>query len=202
MTVPSVRRLAELVPPGDGAGDRLDWARLKQEYGHGFPADYRDFVAVFGEGSFNTDAVMVAVPRTAGAAGWRVGRIPAETVADPDMQSWRQPGPRHHLGGILVWGGTDTADVLGWLTEDPDPDTWPVAVWSRDTGEWALYEGGMADFLVRLFSAGHDTNPIGTNVGGGGPLRFLNAREEARLTGLGLNPWTGEPDPFAGVTYD
>jgi hypothetical protein len=34
------------------------------------------------------------------------------------------------------------------------------------------------------------------------PATFLTWREEQRLLKEGLDPWTGEPDPFAGMFGD
>lgn len=204
MTSPSVRRLAELTETIGEAGDSPDWPALSAAYGHGFPTDYRDFVAAFGEGSFNQGGVMVTLPQLDRDTGWPVDRLPDDTAADPIMQLWRRPeeAGRHCLRDMLLWGETSSADVLCWLTEDPDPDRWPVAVWSRGEGTWELYEDGMAGFLARLFTAGYDHNPVSTATVWGRPPRFLHTREEARLSEAGLDPWTGEPDPFAGMEYD
>ncbi|WP_374985674.1 hypothetical protein [Streptomyces fradiae] len=66
-----------------------------------------------------------------------------------------------------------------------------------------LYDRGMVEFLTRLLHADFDACPM-TDVsiwGDPAPL-FLHPREEDRLREMGLDPWTGEPDPFAGTQYE
>ncbi len=56
-------------------------------------------------------------------------------------------------GGLLEWGGNLNGDRCFWLTEDPDPDRWPVVVWFRGevaSRSWRREEGGMAAFLLRV----------------------------------------------------
>ncbi|MGW4804485.1 hypothetical protein [Kitasatospora sp. NPDC004272] len=50
------------------------------------------------------------------------------------------------------WGDTDGADTLAWIAVDPDPDRWPVVVWSRSKGQWLVQECGMAEFFVGPFT--------------------------------------------------
>ncbi|RKE05012.1 hypothetical protein [Streptomyces sp. TLI_171] len=50
------------------------------------------------------------------------------------------------------WGDSDAADTLAWIAVDPDPDRWPVVVWSRSKGRWLVQESGMVDFLVGLLA--------------------------------------------------
>ncbi|MEV5943425.1 SMI1/KNR4 family protein [Streptomyces sp. NPDC051994] len=200
----SVQRLMGIVQHSDESGDVVDWEALQGHYGAGFPTDYREFTEFFGEGSFNEDGIMVPIPRSTPGQQWRTHRLPDDTIASPDMQNWARPelAGRHSLSDMLVWGSTGGADVLCWLTEDRNPDMWPVAVWSRDDASWELYECGMAEFLVRVFTADFGRCPLSDLSVWGRPVRFLHAREEERLRGEGLNPWTGEANPFAGMEYD
>jgi hypothetical protein len=74
-----------------------------------------------------------------------------------------------------------------------------VAVWNHGDG-WSVLHCRMVEFLVRLFCAELDRCPIaGTSVWGNTSPRFLHVREEMRLREAGLDPWTGEPDPCAGM---
>ncbi|MFI1169962.1 SMI1/KNR4 family protein [Streptomyces melanogenes] len=200
----AVERLAVIVDHSDGAGDILEWVALEHAYGHEFPVDYQEFVAALGEGSFNEDGLMVAIPRVPQDERWRVHRLPDDTVTAPDMQSWAQSerAGRYLLRDILVWGGTGTGDVLCWLTEESSPDQWPVAVWSRASAAWEVYECGMVEFLIRVFTAEFEECPISDVAVWGTRPQFLHALEEERLREAGLNPWTGALDPFAGLQYE
>ncbi|GGP78273.1 hypothetical protein [Streptomyces melanogenes] len=200
----AVQRLAVFVNHSDEAGDTLDWAALAHAYGHEFPVDYQEFVAALGEGSFNEDGLMVAIPRALQDEHWRVHRLPEDAVTAPDMQSWAQSehAGRHSLRDMLVWGGTSAADVLCWLTEESSPDQWPVAVWSRASAAWEVYECGMVEFLTKVFAAEFEKCPVSDAAVWGTRPKFLHVREEDRLREAGLNPWTGEPDPFAGMQYE
>jgi hypothetical protein len=56
------------------------------------------------------------------------------------------------LGGLLFWGQTDGNDMFFWLTEDSDPDRWPVVGWSRHDTSTIVFEDGMVAFLAALFT--------------------------------------------------
>lgn len=58
---PSVARLAGLLPPHPGAGDPVDWDEAARRWGIPIPADYRDFVSVYGGGEINR-SLSIALP--------------------------------------------------------------------------------------------------------------------------------------------
>lgn len=58
-------------------------------------------------------------------------------------------------GGLLAWGSNIDGDVFFWLTEDPDPDRWPVVMWARGPATMIRFDGGMVDFLVSVLSGEH-----------------------------------------------
>ncbi|GGL80179.1 hypothetical protein GCM10010129_24780 [Streptomyces fumigatiscleroticus] len=89
------------------------------------------------------------------------------------------------------------------MTSERDPQQWPVAVWARQGGGWSVYDCGMADFLLRLLRADFAACPVSdATLWGAGAARFLSFAEEERLREEGLDPWTGEPDPYAGMEFD
>lgn len=81
-----------------------------------------------------------------------------------------------------------------WLILGPDPDKWPVAVWERGWSRWTVFDCGMAEFLLKLFRAELDKNPLGDVAlwDNASPL-FISDAEEQRLRDSGVDPWTGEP---------
>lgn len=59
-------------------------------------------------------------------------------------------------GGLLAWGESSMdGDVLYWLTEDPDPDRWPVVMWARGPATTYRFEGGMVEFLAAVLAGEH-----------------------------------------------
>lgn len=110
---------------------------------------------------------------------------------------------RYRVEDMLVWGETSGADALCWITVG-EPDEWPVAVWERHGGGWAVYACGMVEFLLKVIRAEFDRCPFSEIVvWGDRSPRFLHEREEERLFDTGIDPWTGEPhpypNPFAGI---
>jgi len=58
-------------------------------------------------------------------------------------------------------------------------------------------------FLVRVLRGDFDECPLGDlSLWGREPAVFLNRHEEDRMWKAGLDPWTGEPDPYAGMFGD
>lgn len=58
------------------------------------------------------------------------------------------------LRGLVLWGLSSGPEYCFWYADGPDPDTWPVAVYSRSSVAWTQYAGGFAAYLVALFSGG------------------------------------------------
>ncbi|MFE7122903.1 hypothetical protein [Streptomyces sp. NPDC057617] len=200
------QQLTRIVTPVYPAGDTVDWPAAAAGLGvTGFPADYREFVTRFGAGSLD-DSLFVWVPRPGRPTEpLTVGRLPEDTLRAVEMARWRDPaaGSRYVLADTLVWGQSTGGDALCWVTGDPDPGRWPVAVWARQWGGWSVHDCGMAEFLVRLLRADFPACPLSdATLWGEGTARFLNFRDEERLRDEGIDPWTGEPDPFAGMEFD
>lgn len=203
-TLRLLREVVSLLHEEGEAGDAVDWEAAATELGvASFPADYREFVALLGAGSFE-DSLFVSIPRPGrGTAPLTVGRLPEDALESDSMNDWQDPslGSRSALADMLVWGQTNGADALCWVASDPDPDRWPVAVWARQNGRWTVYECGMTEFILRVLRADFDVCPLSVStLWGRGAARFLNFREEERYLDEGVDPWTGEStDPFAGL---
>ncbi|MEU3450540.1 SMI1/KNR4 family protein [Streptomyces thermolilacinus] len=198
---PWLRKLVALMPPHEGAGDTVDWAQVQASLGVALPQDYMSFVGTYGPGSVG-DTLYVCAPPGMELDWPTVNRIAPHAMQAPELQSWQGP-VTHSLEHLLLWGETCSADTFCWLTLGESPDDWPVAVWQRGRGDWMLYDCGMVEFLTRLLRADFDACPM-TDVsiwGDPAPL-FLHPREEDRLREMGLDPWTGEPDPLAGMRYE
>ena len=183
---PSVARLAELMPPHAGAGDAIDWDEARRKWGTDFPADYRDFVSVYGGGSID-NGFFVGLPLLV-APGVRRPLTFEELNEDGYGLLDLEPDEDPDLCGRISWATDCAANHAFWDTSHPDPDRWTVLVLERE-GNWVAHDCGMVDFLVGLM-----TGEI-TGMGGFSPEQalFLNWREERRLK---------EPGSFPGLTLE
>lgn len=197
-----LREVVSLLHEGGAFGDEVDWPTAAAELGvESFPEDYVGLVGAYGAGSIE-DALFVSIPRPGNpTAPLTVGRLPGNALES--MSEWQEPVLRtqYLLTDMLVWGQTNGADALCWVTSEPDPKRWPVAVWERQGGGWKIYDCGVAEFLVRLLRGDFPECPVSDeSLWGVRTARFLNFRDEERLLEVGVDPWTGEStDPFADL---
>ncbi|MFJ3900933.1 SMI1/KNR4 family protein [Streptomyces sp. NPDC090025] len=199
-------RLFEMVTPLHELTETVDWTAVEADYGLVFPADYKAFVDRFGAGTLGED-VFVSVPRVGRpAAALTVDRLPEDTLREEGMANWQDASlpDRPDLRDMLVWGESSGADALCWMTAGPDPDAWPVAVWSRHHGGWARYPYGMTEFLTNIltdgfadgFADGSAEFPLSDeSLRGAGSTPYVNLEAENRLRDAGIDPWTGRPIP-------
>ncbi|MFF4342244.1 hypothetical protein ACFY00_20220 [Kitasatospora sp. NPDC001540] len=124
-----VRGLRPLVAPPAGGGNAIDWSRTTAEYGHGFPDDYRAFMQVYGEGTF--DGFLYVTPPV------------SEVYPNPPFPVREETDTACHTAEeedfdepdlLIAWGGTVDADLLCWYACDPDPNRWTTVVFRR---HWA-----------------------------------------------------------------
>lgn len=177
---------------GPTCGDSIDWGAAERMYGTSFPADYRAFVATFGSGTIES-MVVVSTPAVSSAESQmlKVSRLSETALADNGVNRWAPADRgRYRLEDLLIWGGTAAADTLCWITTDPDPDRWPVAVYTRMNLEWTVYPCGMAEFLLELLRNRWQPWPISdTSLQGEVNPRFLHEKDEAAAYEAGLDPW-------------
>ncbi|MGW7287762.1 SMI1/KNR4 family protein [Streptomyces sp. NPDC054847] len=202
----SIVALERILPPEAGADEGVDWEALSRAWELRFPSDYVAFMGIYGAGGisdslevlrperFDRDDVDAMVEETANA---RDQWVPGATVSGSDGD----PGTG---GAVVAWGVTTAGDVICWVTSDPDPDRWPVAVLRPSlVAPWVLYPVGMAEFLRRLIIGAFDACPVSdATLWNAGTGRFLHWRERQRRLEEGIDPWTGEPDPYAGIGFD
>lgn len=201
---PRLAALARLMPPEHGADEQVDWAAAEARWGVRFPGDYRAFMGRYGGGSINGEAV-VLLPLPEQGVRWPPGDLAEET--DNVRLTRRKEGGRDALDvgpdDLLAWGVTAGPDILCWLTTDPDPDRWPVVVCGRHTSPtFTVHPYGMVEFLARLLGDEFEDPPVSLVFWDGAPARFVHWREEQRRYLAGLDPLTGEPDPYAGEWDD
>lgn len=202
---PGVEALLRIVPDTHRGEERVDWAAARTELGTGLPSDYRSLLDTYGVGDI--DELVI---------------LPPLSVDVPDLQSWHigavtrgfralweegggVPGVTESAEAVLPWGTGCNANEMGWLTADADPDKWPVVVWRRHGGgpanphHWAIFDCGMVEFLNRMMRAEFDECPLSDASLWGSPGTFVSWREQRRRLVAGLDPMTGEPDPYADM---
>lgn len=196
--------LRRMMPPPAAPDTAVDWGRLGSSWGKDFPPDYRQFMDVYGPGTIQNYLVIVE-PAPKGTPSDPLTGMAHET-ANAELL-WTKVRKEPGLAGVepllVGWGVDASADVLCWDASGGDPADWPVLVCNRDDVVWRRYNCGMVEFLLRVLGADFDECPLsGTNIWGVATVKYLTPREEERLLKAGLDPWTGEPDPYAGMYPD
>ncbi|WP_225800006.1 SMI1/KNR4 family protein [Streptomyces sp. NK15101] len=188
---------AEVLPADLGSDEEIDWTAAEERWGTRLPRDCTAFMSLWGAGTFGTvGEVSVLMPLPKEYPQWDPGTFEEET--ENARHTWEmlhgQEGldidPEH----ILAWGVTSGADILCWLTTDPDPDRWPVLVCGRHTREdFTLFPCGMAEFLRKLLLDEFDPYPISVRLGDA--PRYVHWLEQQRRWKAGLDRYSGEPVP-------
>ncbi|GAA0269545.1 hypothetical protein GCM10010302_04000 [Streptomyces polychromogenes] len=199
--------LLSVMPAHDGADEQVDWDAMRRAWGVGFPSDYTAFMATYGAGGID-DAFGVFTPEATTQApdGPGHGSMAGETAVMRHI--WATEGGPDGVSAspdsVIAWGGSCGADILGWVAVDEDPDKWQVIVWERHgRPHWKIYDCGMVEFLRRLFAEGFDKCPLSDASLWGEPApHFVHWREEQRRWETGIDPYTGEPNPYFGMEFD
>jgi hypothetical protein len=170
----SMARLTRLLPPPTEEVAAVPWHLSRPEIGLDFPSDFREFADRYGGGDLMREDDGSASLSVYGLYGGK--RPPRDhggfrafmahqtkqiypLFANISDTRWGGPFPRvmPDPGGLLAWGDNEDSDIFFWLTEDPDPDRWPVVVLVRGPAVILRFSGGMVDFLVSLLSGGQPT---------------------------------------------
>jgi hypothetical protein len=193
-----IAALAQVLPPDHGADEQIDWGAAGARWNTGFPRDYVAFMSLYGAGSIEGEAsILMPLPKE--YIQWDPGTFAEET--ENVKYTWEmedgQAGLDIDPDDILAWGVTSGPDILCWLTTDPDPDKWPVLVCGRHTREvFTVFSCGMVEFLRKLLLDEYDPYPLSTSLRGNTP-RFVHWLKQQQRWKAGLDPLTGEPDPYA-----
>ncbi|MFE3387062.1 hypothetical protein [Streptomyces anulatus] len=123
-------------------------------------------------------------------------------------RSWETDFPSDYVAFMSAYGAGGISDAFELLrpdesaTEDSDGMTGETANARDGFSRWTSYECGMVEFLRRVFSGELEACPLSdATLWGTGAQKFVHWKEERRLLS-GVDPWTGEPDPLAGVGFD
>lgn len=194
--------LRQLMPPTAESDTAVDWNRLSESWGREFPPDYRRFIELYGAGAVE-DYLEILGPEARGGEPEPTtdGMLDETANAEHAWTSARKAfEPAGAAPELIAWGVDASADILCWDASEGDPGKWPVLVYNRGDALWRRYDCGMTDFLVRVLGRDFAECPLGDlALWGKRSPTFLNRREERRRRERGLDPWTGEPDPYAGM---
>lgn len=189
---PMLAKLLSLVDPPASGGTPVDWERASREYTHGFPRDYIEFMAAYGEGVFD-DFLVVHAPFPDAYPNDPSSTVHGRT-ADARLTGEEEDYDAPEL--LIGWGLTVDSDLLCWRMTDADPDRWTSVIWRRQwtsPDSWVELDCGMAELLCRWA-----TNQI-PNFGVGAlelpysGSRFVGYRDRRRLRSQKIDPWG--PDP-------
>ncbi|MEU9335696.1 SMI1/KNR4 family protein [Streptomyces sp. NPDC048290] len=191
-------RLLALMPADLGTDERVDWAAMEASWGVRFPQDYVEFMARYGAGGVNSSLAVVR-PNT-------LDRVAEDGMASETItaRGLRDNGGLQQ-GSVLAWAVTIAGDIICWRTGEDDPNQWPVLVWQRQSlsSLWVQLDVGMTGFLTGMFLREFASSPLSdATLWGHLEPRFISLAEEERLLAAGIDPWTGEPDPYAGMVFD
>ncbi|MEU9979585.1 SMI1/KNR4 family protein [Streptomyces sp. NPDC051014] len=161
----SLEPLLSLVSNEHGADEQVDWADVEEALGVGLPSDYKAFMSVYGAGGIGDLGILGPLP--VNYLQWDPGSI--VDSAPPFRDLWDGeggvPGIEADGSSVLPWGSGCSANELGWLTLDPNPDRWPVVAWRRQISygdsRWKLFDCSMVDFLIKMMRAEFDECPLG-----------------------------------------
>ncbi|WP_369185920.1 SMI1/KNR4 family protein [Streptomyces sp. Y1] len=123
---------------------------MAQATGLRLPADYRDFVALYGGGELD-EYLGVSTPPVAGSP---YGDLVDGLDFDPREELVPTGTSPEDLkeGRLLPFARTSNGDVVFWLCDTREPDSWDVVVFKRQPrfGEerWIRFEAGFGEFLL------------------------------------------------------
>ncbi|MGW4646920.1 SMI1/KNR4 family protein [Kitasatospora sp. NPDC004289] len=130
-----------------------------------FPSDYRRLIDTYGSIRIRED-LGIHGPSRKNYYGEGFAAVIAATAdvgdqveyvhEEPKFPDETSPTPPYPMfpapGGLLSWGGDTFGNYFFWLTNDQDPDTWPVVVWFQEIEVWDVFDGGLAAFLFSLLT--------------------------------------------------
>ncbi|MFJ2779596.1 SMI1/KNR4 family protein [Kitasatospora sp. NPDC087315] len=179
MMHPAISNLSVMLGMSDAQGDVIDWDELARTTGLRLPADYRDFVVVYGGGELNEYLAF----RTPPANGSPSGRLLEGLDFDPREEPQSDSEGRSQVlseARILPFATTINGDMAFWICDSTDPEGWEVVVFKRQprygTDPWTRFEMGFGEFLVGLLD-GTVPNPFSDGSWNDPPHTYQNWRE-------------------------
>ncbi|MFJ9845981.1 SMI1/KNR4 family protein [Kitasatospora sp. NPDC101155] len=179
MVHPAITRLSALLGEPSALGDTVDWDELARSTGLRLPADYRDFVTLYGGGELD-EYLGVSTPPVAGSPyGDLVDGLDFDPREEPTAPTGTAPEDLEK-GRLLPFASSANGDVVFWLCDARDPDSWDVVVFKRQPlhGEerWVRFDAGFGDFLLGTLG-GTLPNPFSDSGFARPPHAYRNWRQ-------------------------
>lgn len=131
----------------------VDWAAVEARMGTALPSDYKRLAEMFGHGAFD-GFLQLHVP----GACFESDDLVLHTEWLGEWAGTRRTGLWEPYevypapGGLVEWAGSEQADQFYWLTEDPDPDGWPVLACEDIPDSWRRFDGTTTEFVYRMLT--------------------------------------------------
>lgn len=150
------------VLPVENVGD-VDWINIEELLGVGLPADYKQFINVFGTGEigefllpfnpFSKNENLNLLEQIKRRLDFMRKMI--ESFGEKEC-----PYPLYpHPSGLLPWGCTGNGDMLFWLM-DADVNNWAIVVYAPHDELFEHYKESMTSFLEKLITGDIVSQPI------------------------------------------
>ncbi|MFI9490777.1 MULTISPECIES: SMI1/KNR4 family protein [Streptomyces] len=176
MSHPAVARLRELLPPPGSGGDAVDWERIERTTGLAFPADYREFVELYGGGEID-EYLSVSTPPVPGSPYGHLLDRGEPALSDRDREELGALLPGGALPPLLPFADSASSDVA-FLLREGAPDDWRVAVFRRQTphgtSRWTVFDGGTAALCVAALTG--EAHPFSELLSARGGHEFVSWR--------------------------
>jgi hypothetical protein len=109
----SVELLMRVMRPPIQGGGQVSWPTWRSDLGFDFPADYKDFMEIYGGGTI--DQTVSITPLTDDGGQWRDENQPGdyEFLHDPLTGEDLELPLHWGVGGLVSWGAGDQSNVTG-----------------------------------------------------------------------------------------
>jgi hypothetical protein len=184
----SIVSLSKTVAPPTNpreTGTEDGWASVESQLGTALPDDYKEYVRVFGSGTFddfivplNPFSVNKHLNLLSGVEGQREAERVMRLNWPKEAKSIVYPFDVYPAkDGLLVWGTTTNAGVfLYWYTQG-FPNNWPVVVCNLRDGEHETIGVNMTGFLAAILSGSIGTRLFPEDFPGADKPQFIPAKD-------------------------
>ncbi|MEV6303419.1 hypothetical protein AB0M02_28680 [Actinoplanes sp. NPDC051861] len=122
---------------------------VEEALGVALPADFRALAEAFPPGQFQTFLRILHPAESRSPADYRaVIAGYADVLRDQPAAGAVYP----EKGGLMPWGVVGLSPVLCWLTEDDDPERWPVVVCGNGDDQWRRYDMSATEFVTAVLT--------------------------------------------------